>query len=117
MKSVFLVVVLFVSVSCATGYHANSFSGGYTEEKVGDNMYEVEFHGNGYTGRQRVERYLKRRCAELAKENGFSHFIMVNNASEGSERPYNRATIKLINNPGQDMVAYEADLVFKNSED
>jgi hypothetical protein len=112
-----VIALLLIMASCATPYQKHGFTGGFSEELVAKNTYEVTFNGNGYTGRQRVERFLKRRCAELAKENGYTHFIISSNSENDEEKPYNKATIKLINNPSDDIVAYEADLVLKNTAD
>lgn len=106
-----LLLGLLLLVSCATPYQKSGFSGGYSEEMVGKNMYEVTFRGNGYTGRDKVQRYLKRRCAELAKEKGFTHFAVVSTGDRGRNKPVNTQTIKLLNNPGEDSMAFDAEMI------
>ncbi|MDF2867720.1 MAG: hypothetical protein K0S11_1190 [Gammaproteobacteria bacterium] len=63
--------------ACATPYQANNFanmSGGYSEHKLNDNLYEVIFVGNGYTSKIDVEEMLLCRCAELTQKNGYKYF-------------------------------------------
>lgn len=109
-------MLLFV-VSCATSYQPKGFSGGYHEEQVGADLYEVTFSGNAYTGRERVQRYLKRRCAELAMSKGFTHYVIVDSSREGRDKKTNQATIKLLKNPGADVAAIDAKMVLKNTAD
>lgn len=110
-------LVLLMLMSCATGYHKKGFSGGYTDEQVGQDMYEVSFNGNSYIGRKTIDKYLKRRCAELTKEKGFSHYVIVSGKETGYNKPGSVAVIKLLNNPPENILAYDADLVMKNTAD
>lgn len=115
MKVLMLLSVLLF-YSCATPYQENGWRGGYSEEKVSKNSYEVAFHGNSFTSKTYVYKMLKRRCAELTLKNGYTHFKIVNRADESGEvkgygKPANRVTIQMINNPGDDIIAYDARLI------
>ncbi len=77
--------LLFVSVvallaSCATGYHANGFGGGYSEIITGSDSFIVTFRGNGYTSSEKVMKYSLRRAAELTIENGYTYFAVLSSA-------------------------------------
>jgi hypothetical protein len=78
---------------------------------MGQNLYEVKYYSNGYTSYERTERYLKRRCAELTLEKGFTHYVVVqkNGSSE--------MTIKLLKNPPENLVAFDAQTVMKSTAD
>ena len=49
-------------------------TGGYSEQRLGENRYDVTFRGNTLTKRDRVEGYLLYRAAELTVQNGFDSF-------------------------------------------
>ncbi|MBI3779045.1 MAG: hypothetical protein HY274_09070 [Gammaproteobacteria bacterium] len=70
-----LAVVLFSG--CATSYQRQSFSGGYSETQLGENIFQVTFRGNGYTNRERASDFSLLRSAEVALENGFHYFVIV----------------------------------------
>jgi len=52
-------------------------SGGYTDERLGQDRYRVDFHGNTLTSRERVESYLLFRAAQLTVEHGADWFVVV----------------------------------------
>lgn len=75
----FLMVLSFMG--CATTYQPRGFSGGYTETQLNKDLFEVSFSGNGFTSYSTVSDMFLRRCAEITKENGYSHFVLVNQDS------------------------------------
>jgi hypothetical protein len=48
---------------------------GYTEARLSDAAWRVEFIGDDFTSRETVETYLLYRAAELTAENGFDWFV------------------------------------------
>ena len=62
--------------SCATQYGKSGFTGGYSDEKIDETHYRVKFNGNGYAKSDRVWSFWMYRCAELAKEKGYTHFSL-----------------------------------------
>ena len=62
---------------CATSYQPSGFTGGFDEVQLGDNVYRVQFRGNGMTSSSRAEDLALLRCAELTLLKGFSHFAIV----------------------------------------
>jgi hypothetical protein len=72
---------------CATPYQAVGLTGGYTNKKVDDQTYHVEFSGNGYTSRQMVHKYFMYRCAELTQQEGYKYFMIIPPALTGSLPP------------------------------
>ena len=70
----FTVVIIF---SCSTPYQPKGALGGYSEEKILDNLYRVEFEGNQHSKTEKIQNYLMYRCAELTQEMGYEYFSIV----------------------------------------
>lgn len=77
MRSYILVLFVAVLSGCATAYQRESFTGGYSETQLGENIFQVSFRGNGYTSRERASDFSLLRSAEVALENGFRYFVIV----------------------------------------
>lgn len=75
LSAIFLVTI--VLSGCATGYQKQSFTGGYSEIQLGENIFQVSFRGNGYTRGERASDFSLLRSAEVALENGFRYFVIV----------------------------------------
>jgi len=61
-------------VSCATPYQANGLLGGFSANELREDVYRVEFGGNGYTTGETAQTYWLYRCAELTLEKGYYGF-------------------------------------------
>ncbi len=72
-----LVALLFLLGGCSTPYQHERLTGGYTNERTSDTTYRIRFKGNNYTTREKVERSLLYRCAELTEQLGYQHFIVI----------------------------------------
>lgn len=77
MKRLLIVVLFGVTLGCATGYHHDSFTGGYSETRLGEDIFQVTFRGNGYTRADKAADFSLLRSAEIALENGFRYFVVV----------------------------------------
>jgi hypothetical protein len=64
--------------------------GGYSEQRLEPGRFIVTFHGNELTSRDRVEKYLLFRAAEVALQNGASWFTIVDRHTEHDVRTYTR---------------------------
>ena len=69
----------------AAGVH-----GGYSEERLAPDRYIVRFHGNELTSRDRVEGYLLYRSAELAVQQQYDWFTIVDRHTEHDVQTYVR---------------------------
>jgi hypothetical protein len=67
MKKILIFVLVVPLVGCATGYHKYSWTGGYQDKAVGENLYELTYQGNGTTSHATVEQYWHMRAKELCK--------------------------------------------------
>ena len=81
---------LAVLGACATATPYQAASGtdrGYSEQKIENNRFQVQFAGNSLTDRKTVETYLLYRAAELTKQNGFDHFRVMRRDTCGRRTP------------------------------
>lgn len=62
MRTTLMVVAL---AGCATPYQPKGFSGGYSEQNLGNGRWAVAFDGNSYTSEGTVMTYSHRRASEL----------------------------------------------------
>jgi len=78
MKLLSAGIALLVLLSgCASAYQPQSFTGGYSETQLGENIFQVSFRGNGYTRPERAADFSLLRSAELTLEKGFRYFVIV----------------------------------------
>ena len=72
--------------ACATStpYTAADAGSGYgfTDQKIEDDRFRITFRGNSQTSRDAVETYLLLRAAELTLENGYDHFVVVEDETD-----------------------------------
>ncbi|MEH6758059.1 MAG: hypothetical protein V7676_11140 [Parasphingorhabdus sp.] len=91
IMGLFLVLGL-VACATATPYqpnlHGQKVSGGYSDRRLADDHYRVEFVGNIFTSRDRVEGYLLYRAAEITNENGYDWFMLIDHRTERDRRTY-----------------------------
>lgn len=79
MKSILILFLLAFSYGCATGYHANSFSGGFSEVKYSSDVVKISFNGNAYTSSETVADYCFLRAADYSYSNGYKYFVVIDN--------------------------------------
>ena len=92
MKNLILIALVLLLQGCVTAYQKSGFSGGYSETQLDENVFIVSFRGNGYTGRERVADFTLLRSAELALENGYKYFAIINANSYTSHSTYTTPT-------------------------
>ncbi|MBC8375217.1 MAG: hypothetical protein H8E26_04165 [FCB group bacterium] len=81
LKIVVTLSMLVLLLGCAVTYRPMNASGGYSENQLNENTFEVTFEGNQYNSLDEVRTYLTFRCAELTLEQGLTHFLIVEDAS------------------------------------
>lgn len=81
-----LVAAVSVLVGCATPYQRSGLAGGFEETQLGENIFRVNFTGNGYTSKQRAQDFTMLRCAELSMENGYPFFVIVNGSAQSDSK-------------------------------
>ena len=81
LKIVITLALLSLLLGCAVSYAPMKASGGYSENQLNENTFEVTFEGNQYNSLDEVRTYLTYRCAELTLEKRLSHFLIIEDAS------------------------------------
>lgn len=61
---------------CATPYQPRGVQGGYSERRLGNDTFLVEFKGNGKTAQAVVSNMMLYRCAELTLQNKYDVFVV-----------------------------------------
>ena len=92
MRKLVIFFAVIVLSGCATAYQRQSFTGGYSDTQLGENIFQVSFRGNGYTSRERVSDFSLLRSAELALEKGFRYFIIVDSEKYSKTGTYTTPT-------------------------
>lgn len=77
IRILMLALVGLVLIGCATPYQSQGFTGGFSETRLDENVFQVSFRGNAYTSSERAADFTLLRSAELAIETGYSYFIIV----------------------------------------
>lgn len=74
----FILFALLLS-GCATGYQEYSWwnQQGYQETQLAEDMFRVTFKGNAATDRERAEDLTLLRSADLALQNGYNYFVVI----------------------------------------
>jgi len=73
-RRIAVVLLAGMLAACASPYQPLGPAGGYTERKLSEGRFEVEYRGNGYTTEALVRNLFMYRCAELTLKNGYDGF-------------------------------------------
>jgi len=87
-KLIYLLVMVILISGCATGYQREGLTGGYADMKIQDDIFKVGFRGNGYCGSERAANFALLRCAEVALENGYNYFVIIDEKSLSQTSSY-----------------------------
>lgn len=84
----------FLLAGCASDYSPESLVGGFSESKIGGDVWYVSYSGNGYTSEETVQTYWLYHCAELTLAKGYDGFEIVSpitlssrDAAKGTMQP------------------------------
>jgi predicted RNA-binding Zn-ribbon protein involved in translation (DUF1610 family) len=101
IKTVFLAIVVsgyfMFLAGCATPYQPCGLTGGYSETQLDENVFQVSFHGNGFTSQERASDLCLLRAAEIAKQHGFAYFIIVEKYNRVEQSAYTTPTTTTTN--------------------
>lgn len=92
MKTYYVLILFALLSGCATTYQPSSFSGGFSETRLGEDTFQVSFRGNGYTRPERASDFCLLRSSELALQNGFRYFIIVDSEKSSQLSTYTTPT-------------------------
>ncbi|MGP1397006.1 MAG: CC0125/CC1285 family lipoprotein [Inquilinaceae bacterium] len=84
-------ILLVLATGCAadrgpTPYQPLADAGGFTEQRLADDIWRVQFEGNTRTPRATVENYLLHRAAELATVHGYGGVAIIEQEIERTTR-------------------------------
>lgn len=68
---------LLAASGCATGYQQAGFTGGFSEVPISATAYKISVSGNAFTRGSRVNEMALLRAAEIADENGYRFFQLL----------------------------------------
>ncbi len=89
--------LLVAAAGCATSYGPKGFLGaGFSERKLGPDLWLVTFDASAFTPTERVQSYLLLRCAELTVEQGNAYFVVM---AQGRPRRIGPTVPSLIDQP------------------
>lgn len=76
MIKAIVISVSMMATGCATPYQPSSITGGFSELKLSENSYLVEFKGNAYTRASSARDFAVLRGAELCLSSGYAQFTI-----------------------------------------
>ncbi len=124
MKIVISLFVVLLLTSCATTYQKEGWRGGFSETQLSENIFKVNFKGNGRTGSDRVGDFGLLRAAELTLEYGFNYFMVIDKTDEtrvgfANNTLYHKPRAEILikcfkEKPETNAVVYEAKFIIKS---
>jgi hypothetical protein len=93
MKIILVIFITIMLSACSTPYQKResglkrllkSYSGGYSEQMLSENVAVVTFKANGYTSKEKAHKFALRRSAELTLERNYDYFSVEGDAIDVS---------------------------------
>lgn len=92
LAPILTVAALVVLVAgCSTPYQSTGLTGGYSQTQLAPDVFRVAFRGNGYTSGERAQDFAMLRAAELALQQGYTHFAVVDERSSTTAHSFTTA--------------------------
>jgi hypothetical protein len=93
MKLLLSFILACVLCGCATPYQSDgllSFSGGFTDTQLEEDVFRVVFKANIYSSPYRTKELALLRAAELTLKNGFNYFAIIDQSNGYDTLSYTR---------------------------
>ena len=116
--NVLLLLLFGFTLSCTTKYIERGLTDGFSDRRIDENTFIVDFYGNGYISRDIVINYLLYRCADLTKAAGKKYFVITDSnigytttyyTTQGRTSLGSYSTTSRINKPYAEAVIYITD--------
>ena len=88
MRLLTLAALLLVLGGCQTPYQPEGIGGGYEDIRLSEDTFEIRARGNGYSSEGHTRDIVLLRAADLAKQNGFSHFQILDGSMRQSQKTF-----------------------------
>lgn len=79
---------LILTGCAATQYQPKNSNGGYSHTQLSETKFQVNFQGNSYTSAELASDFAMLRCADLALENNYNHFLILNTQAQSKTESY-----------------------------
>ncbi len=76
-RAAYFLCFVFLLAGCAAPYQPRGHQSGYTDKRIDDNTYIVNYLGDGTTDAERTWNFWMYRCAELTLEKGYVYFAIL----------------------------------------
>ncbi|MDI6775402.1 MAG: hypothetical protein QME60_08455 [Verrucomicrobiota bacterium] len=83
-----VICIAAILCGCTTPYQKTGVTGGYSETRLQENVFTVNFRGNGYTSRERAQDFAMLRCADITLGNGFKFFAIADSSADEKTMMY-----------------------------
>lgn len=97
MRIIITLSIILALAGCATGYEPQGWSGGFSESQIDTNVFNVTFKGNEYTERDKANDFALLRSAEIALENGYQYFVIIDAKQYSEDSTYTTPTTSTTN--------------------
>jgi hypothetical protein len=77
LKRLLAICASLMVTACASSYTPDTLTGGYSEQPLQNNAWQVRYGGNGFTTDETVQTYWLYHCAEFALSKGFEGFTIM----------------------------------------
>lgn len=93
MNYLFIGLLFATALSgCATSYHKAGFTGGFSETRLAENIFQISYRGNAFTSAERASDFSLLRAAELTLDNGYHYFAIIDSREDSSLSTYTTPT-------------------------
>ena len=114
MRRIGLIAAILILSGCATDYQHQEttlvkwWDGyGYSSTQIDTNVFQVTFKGNTYTGIERANDFTLLRSAELALENGYEYFVIIDAQQYSSNSSDTTSTTHTANTSTKTIVCFK----------
>jgi hypothetical protein len=87
MRVIYAAIALATLAGCTT-YTETSLFGGVSAMQVNERTWELTSRGNVYASEKQINDYLLLKAAEIALDNGFTHFVPLQRGSKLTQFAY-----------------------------
>lgn len=102
VKKIIVMASTMLLAACATSYQPYSYfgGGGYKDVQLSANSFKITVEANGYTSKAQAADLALLRAADLTREKGFKHFVIVESADQSYGMNYTTPSTTTMNVTG-----------------